>query len=844
MEEKNYTFPDQKIVEIQMGKRVQESFINYAMSVIMARALPDVRDGLKPVHRRILYAMYEDNLTYDKPFRKSATTVGNVLGRYHPHGDTAVYDTMVRMAQDFSLRYPLVEGHGNFGNLDGDGAAAYRYTEARMARLADEMLVGIEKNEVDMLPNFDNKRKEPSVLPCRFPNLLVNGSMGIAVGMATNVPPHNLGEVVDGVKHLIDHPDATIADLMQHIKGPDFPTGGIIYGANGMVEAYRTGRGRITVRSRAEVDEANRRIIITEIPYAVNKRIMVEGIAECHKSKRIEGMTDIRDESGQNGLRVVIEYRKDINGSLLLNQLYKYTQLQDTFAVNMLALVNNEPKVLNLKQMLQYYIDHQIEVVTRGLRFDLDKALREMHICEGYILAIANIEEVIAIIRASESVVMAKEALQARFALSEAQSQAIVDMTLGKLANMERQKIEERQKKLEETIASLRAILADENEVKRLIKEDLDKIRTRFNDERRTELVEAEDEILLEDLIERHTALITMTHCGYIKRCDSKTYSAQNRGGKGLIGMTTKEEDFVEHVLAVDSHSYILFFTNFGRVYLKKAYEIPEASRTAKGSNIVNLLQIEQGEKITAMISIKEFVEGEYLLMVTKYGVVKRTAITEYEQHRRGGKIAITLDEGDELLCVRHTKGDESVLIATHSGMAACFAEQNARVIGRTGRGVRGIRLKDGDYVVGVCTGNDASLSLLTVTENGFGKRCSFEDFAVRGRGCKGVICHGISEKTGLLAGVVAVNDEDDIMLITNDGTLIRTPASQVPVYSRTASGVIVMRLSEGASLVGVAPVARTKEEELQDEDLDQAAPFAESQENAQDLDDVAPSQE
>ncbi len=837
MEQKNYEFPNQKIVEVKMGKRVEESFINYAMSVIMARALPDVRDGLKPVHRRILYAMYEDNLTYDKPFRKSATTVGNVLGRYHPHGDSAVYDSMVRLAQDFSLRYPLVEGHGNFGNLDGDGAAAYRYTEARMARLADEMLSGIEKNEVDMVPNFDNKRKEPTVLPCRFPNLLVNGSMGIAVGMATNIPPHNLGEIIDGVDYLMDHPEASVTELMQFVKGPDFPTGGIIYGANGILEAYRTGKGRISVRSRAEVDEANRRIIITEIPYAVNKRVMVEGIAECHKTKRIEGMTDIRDESGQNGLRVVIEYRKDVNGSLLLNQLYKYTQLQDTFAVNMLALVNNEPKILNLKQMLQHYIDHQMEVVTRGIRFDLDKALREMHICEGYRIAILNIEEVIAIIRASESVSTAKEALQARFALSEAQAQAIVDMTLGKLSNMERQKVEDRLHKLEEMVANYRAILADDNRIKAIIKEDLSKIRARFNDERRTELVEAEDEILLEDLIERHTALITMTHCGYIKRCDSKTYSAQNRGGKGLIGMTTKEEDFVEHVLAVDSHSYILFFTNLGRVHLKKAYEIPEASRTAKGSNIVNLLQIEQGEKITAMLSVKEFVDGEYLLMVTKHGIVKRTALTEYEQHRKGGKIAINLDEGDELLCVRHTKGDESVLIATRSGLAACFDEQNARVLGRTARGVRGIRLGEGDYVVGVCTGKGDGLSLLTLTEKGFGKRCSFEDFTVRGRGCKGVICHGLSEKTGLLAGIVAVSDEDDIMLITDDGTLIRTPAAQIPTYSRTASGVIVMRLSDGASLVGVAPVARTKDEEdveTEDASFVEQAPIEQSAESVE----------
>ncbi len=817
MENKNYEYPDQKILDVPMGKRVQESFINYAMSVIMARALPDVRDGLKPVHRRILYAMYEDNLTYDKPFRKSATTVGNVLGRYHPHGDSAVYDTMVRLAQDFSLRYPLIEGHGNFGNIDGDGAAAYRYTEARMSRLANDMLIGIEKEEVDMVPNFDNKLKEPGVLPCRFPNLLVNGSMGIAVGMATNIPPHNIGEMIDGVIYLMDHPEAEITDLMEYVKGPDFPTGAMIYGANGIAEAYRTGHGKIMVRSRAEVDEENRRIVVTEIPYGVNKRILVEGIAECVKSKRIEGITALRDESGQGGLRVVIEYKRDVNGNLLLNQLYKYTQLQDTFAVNMLTLVNNEPKILNLKQMMQYYIDHQLDVVRRGVQFDLNKALREAHIFEGYKIAIDAIDEVISIIRASESVGAAKEALMERFHLSQEQAQAIVDMTLGKLSNMERQKVEERLAKLHAAIEEYRSILADEGKIKEIIRTDLEKIRARFGDARRTELIAAENEILLEDLIERHTALITMTHCGYIKRCDSDIYSAQNRGGKGLIGMTTKEEDFVERVIAVDSHSYVLFFTNFGKVHLKKGYEIPEASRTAKGSNIVNLMPIENGEKITAMLSVSEFDEQHYLLMVTKKGIVKRTCLCEYEQHRKGGKIAIRLDEGDELLSVRLTTGSDSVLIATHNGLATCFEEKNARVLGRTARGVRGIRLKEDDYVVGVCAGEGDGLSLITVTENGYGKRCDFSEFSLRNRGCKGVICHNLSDKTGLLAGVAAVGEEDDVMLITDDGTLIRTPAAQIPVYSRTASGVIVMRLAEEAKLVGIAPVAKQDSEDSED---------------------------
>ncbi len=814
MENKNYEYPNQKIIDIQMGARVQESFINYAMSVIMSRALPDVRDGLKPVHRRILYSMYEQGLTYDKPFYKSAATVGDVLGKYHPHGDSAVYDTMVRLAQPFSLRYTLVEGHGNFGNIDGDQAAAYRYTEARMSRLANEMMDGIEKEEVNMVPNFDNKRKEPEVLPSRFPNLLVNGSMGIAVGMATNIPTHNLGEVIDGVDYLMDHPEATVTDLMQYVKGPDFPTGAIIYGSAGILQAYKTGKGSINVRARAEVIESKRQIVVTEIPYQVNKRILVESIADCVKSKRIEGITDVRDESGQGGLRVVIDYRRDANGELILNQLYKYTQLQSTFAVNMLALVNNEPKILNLKQMMQYYIDHQMEVVTRGVKFDLEKTLREAHLYEGYKIAIDHIDEVIEVIKKSESIPAAREALMMRFLLSQEQAQAIVDMTLGKLSGLERQKIEDRLAKLYATIDELRAILADENKVKDIIKEDLAQIRKKFDDERKTELIAAEQEILDEDLIARHTALITMTHCGYIKRCDSDTYTAQNRGGKGLISMTTKEEDFVERALCVDSHSYVLFFTNYGRVHLKKAYQIPEASRTAKGSNVVNLMQLEDGEKITAMLSVKEFKDDEFLLMVTKQGIVKRTRLTEYEQHRKGGKIAISLDEGDELLCVRHTDGDDEILIATRFGMATCFREQDARILGRTARGVRGIRLKDGDYVVGVCAGNEDGASLLTVSENGYGKRCSFEDFTVHKRGGKGVSCHKPSDKTGLLAGIAAVMEEDDVMLITNDGTLIRTPASQISTYSRTASGVIVMRMSDGAKVVGIAPVAKTKEEE------------------------------
>ena len=804
-------FKDQIIRDVEMGHEVKNSFIQYSMSVITSRALPDVRDGLKPVHRRILYAMYEDHLTHDRQPRKSATTVGNVLGRYHPHGDSSVYDAMVRLAQPFSMRYTLVDGEGNFGNIDGDGAAAYRYTEARMSRISDWMLSDIEKDVVDFVPNFDNKLKEPTVLPSRFPNLLVNGSVGIAVGMATNIPPHNLSEVIDGCIMLIDNPEVTIAELMEVIKGPDFPTGATIYGASGLYQAYTTGRGHLYVRSKCEVEEENNRIVVTEIPYGVNKSMMVAQIADCVRSKRIEGITDLRDESDKDGLRVVIDYRRDANGQVILNQLYKYTQLQDTFAVNMLALVGGEPKVLNLKQMLEHYVWHQADVVTRRVKYELKKAENEAHIREGQKIAIDNIDEVISIIRASASIADAKEKLMDRFGLTEIQAQAIVEMTLGRLSGLERKKIEERLAELAAMIADYKAILADPARINGIICEELLEIKKKFGDDRRTELVAATDDIMLEDLIERHTCLITMSHAGYIKRRPADSYNAQNRGGKGIIGMTTKEEDFVETMLAVDSHAYLMMFTNTGRVYTKKAYQIPEAGRTAKGTHIANIIELGENEKITAMISIPEFVHGEYLTMVTKFGVAKRTDLSEFEYQRKGGKRALTLDEGDELVYVGHTSGEDDIIIATRTGMAARFREDAVRVMGRTARGVRGIKLEDGDYVCGVSVVDDTH-SMITITEKGYGKRCPFDSFSAHNRGTKGVTCQKISDKTGALVGIASVCEDDDIMLITNDGTLIRTRVAQIPEYSRSAGGVIIMRTGD-ATIVNFARVEKSDED-------------------------------
>ena len=814
-------FPLQKIEERDMEKEVKTSFIEYSMSVITSRALPDVRDGMKPGQRRILYAMYEDNLTHDKPFRKSATTVGNVLGRYHPHGDSAVYGTMVRMAQDFSLRYTLIEGHGNFGNVDGDPAAAYRYTEARMSRIANHMMSDIEKNVVPMVRNFDNTRDEPTVLPSRFPNLLVNGSVGIAVGMATNIPPHNLSEIVDGTVYRIDNPECSVDELMQFIKGPDFPTAAIIYGSRGIKEAYETGRGRVYIRARAEINEDKHQIIFTEIPYMVNKSLLVESIATLHREKKIEGLTALRDESGRGGMRIVVEYRRDANAEYILNQLYKYTQLQDTCSVNMLVIDGGEPKIMNLPEILDRYIDFQKEVIIKRTQFDLDKALREMHILEGYKIATDNIDEIIRLIKSSESIPAAKAALIERFALTEIQAQAIVEMTLGKLSGLERRKVEERIEKLEAIVAELRHILSDESCVCEVIKEELLEIKRKYGDERRSELCEAVEEIDLEDLIERHTCVITVSHTGYIKRQKASVYSAQNRGGKGIIGMTTKEDDFVEDVIVANSHAHLMFFTNKGRVYAKKAYRIPEASRTAKGTNLVNIIELTEGEKVTAIIPITEFSEGEYLTMITRLGVTKRTLLSEFEYQRRAGKIAINLDEGDELIFVRHTRGDESLIIATRDGLAVRFDENNVRAMGRTARGVRGITLSEGDYVVGVAL-VDEEKTLLTVTEGGMGKRTSFDDFRqMKHRGGRGVTCHHISEKTGKLASIITVSEDDDIMLITNEGTIIRTSVSGINVYSRTAGGVIIMRLAEGSYINNVARLDKAEEIERESEEVE-----------------------
>ncbi len=814
-------FPMQRIVDRDMVKEVRTSFVEYAMSVITARALPDVRDGMKPGQRRILYAMYEDNLTHDKPFRKSATTVGNVLGRYHPHGDSAVYQTMVRMAQDFSLRYTLVEGHGNFGSVDGDPPAAYRYTEARMNRIANYMMSDIEKKVVPMTRNFDNTRDEPTVLPSRFPNLLVNGSVGIAVGMATNIPPHNLTEVIDGTIYRIDNPECTVDDLMMFIKGPDFPTSAIIYGSRGIRDAYETGKGKVYVRARATIDDEHRRIVFTEIPYMVNKSMLIESIANLVKDKRIEGITALRDESGRGGMRIVVEYRKDANGEVILNQLYKFTQLQDTCSINMLVIDGGEPKTLSLPEILDRYIAFQEEVIVNRTRFDLDKALREMHILEGYKIAIDNIDEVIAIIKSSESIPNAKERLMERFALSDAQAQAIVEMTLGKLSGLERQKVEDRLAKLAVIVKELKEILEDENKVKDIIKKEITEIKDKFGDGRKSEIVEAVEEIDLEDLIERHTCVITVSHTGYIKRQKASVYTAQNRGGKGIIGMTTKEDDFVEDVIVANSHAYLMFFTNKGRVYAKKAYRIPEAGRTAKGTNLVNIIELQENEYVTAIIPITEFKEGEYLTMITKQGVTKRTLLKDFEYQRKAGKIAISLDDGDELIFVRHTKGDESLIIATRDGQAVRFDENNVRCMGRNARGVRGITLSDDDYVVGVAVVDDAK-TLLTVTEGGMGKRTRFDDFRqMKHRGGRGVACHNITEKTGKLASVIAVYDDDDIMLITNEGTIIRTSVSGINVYSRTATGVIIMRLADGAYINNIARLEKAEEIEQESVEVD-----------------------
>ena len=809
------TFPDQIITHSELVHEMKSSYIEYAMSVIVGRALPDVRDGLKPVHRRILYAMYEDGLTKDKPFKKSATAVGDVLGRYHPHGDASIYDALVRLAQDFSMRYPLIDGHGNFGSVDGDPPAAYRYTEARMARIADEMLRDIDKETVDWDPNFDESRKEPRVLPSRFPNLLVNGSSGIAVGMATNIPPHNLREVIDATVCVLDHPEATLEDLMQHIKGPDFPTKGIIMGKRGIRAAYATGKGHITVRAKTEFEEYAKdrtRIIVNELPYQVNKRQLIKTIADQVHDKRIEGISDLRDETDRDGMRIVIELKRDANPQVVLNTLFKQTQMQTTFAITMLALVNNQsqPKILSLRHILDEYIAFQKDLILRRTRCEKRKAEERAHLLEGLLIAQANIDEVIRIIRNSYD--DAKENLMARFNLSEVQAAAILEMRLKALQGLEEEKLKAEYEEIEKRIAYLDTILNSDEVLVGVFKKELNDIKERYGDDRLTEICEVEDEIDIEDLIERHTAVITMSSAGYIKRLPSDTYTAQHRGGKGITGMSTREEDDVSDVVAVDSHSYLMMFTNLGKVQVIKAYQIPECSRMAKGTNLVNILELSEGEKVTAMLSVSDFEmeedKEEYLLFVTANGTVKRTLLSEFAIRRKGGKRALVLDEGDELVYVRHTSGKDKILLATKDGMAVCFDENDARVMGRTARGVRGIRLEDGDRVVGVALVEEGK-RLLTVTEQGFGKRSEFREFSVHNRGGKGVRCHNLSDKTGRLVGVLSVEEEADLLLVSKEGVIIRVSVSDIPVYSRSAGGVIVMRMSGDNKVVNCTVVKK-----------------------------------
>lgn len=821
-------YPSQHIVNTELVKEMQKSFIEYAMSVIVERALPDVRDGLKPVHRRILYAMYEDGLTRDKPYRKCATAVGDVLGRYHPHGDASVYDALVRLAQDFSMRYPLIDGHGNFGSIDGDPPAAYRYTEARMSRISDEMLRDIEKETVDWSPNFDETRKEPRVLPSRFPNLLVNGSSGIAVGMATNIPPHNLREVIGAAICLLDNPEATLDELMQHIKGPDFPTRGIIMGRSGIRKAYETGRGRIIVRARCHFEEYGKdkreRIIVTELPYQVNKRMLIASIADLVKDKRIEGISDLRDETDRTGMRIVIETKKDANVQVVLNHLYTMTSLQTSFAINMLALVDDQtqPRILSLRHILSEYIKFQEELIVRRTRFDLRKAEERAHILEGLLIAEENIDAIIKTIR--ESYDDAKENLMAKFNLSDPQASAILEMRLKQLQGLDRLKLEEEYKALEAKIADFKDILANPERVKQTLKEEMTVISDKYGDDRYTEIQDSVDDIDDEDLIERHDCVITMTCSGYIKRNPVDTYSAQNRGGKGIVGMTTKEEDAIKDVMVVHSHSYLLMFTSAGKVYMKKAYQIPEASRTAKGTNLVNVLELAEGEKVTSIVSLNGFDDDEYFVMVTKKGVIKRASTKDFEYQRKGGKIAINLDEGDELLAVKKTEGESDIIIATRKGKAVRFDEKDARVMGRTARGVRGIRLKGDDDVVGVSVVEEGK-KLITITEKGFGKRNDFDCFSAHSRGTMGVICHKLTAKTGELAGIAAVSEDDDIMVITNEGTIIRMAVSSIPVYgSGSTSGVIVMRLDGEAKIVNFAVTKSEKEEETENTEGEAAA--------------------
>ena len=820
-------FPDQAIVTSELVHEMKTSYMEYAMSVIVGRALPDVRDGLKPVHRRILYAMYEDNLTADKPFKKSATCVGDVLGRYHPHGDASVYDALVRLAQDFSMRYMLVDGHGNFGSVDGDPPAAYRYTEARLSKISNEMLRDLEKDTVDWDPNFDESRKEPRVLPSRFPNLLVNGSSGIAVGMATNIPPHNLTEAINACLCVLDNPEATLADLMEHLPGPDFPTRGLILGRAGIRAAYATGRGRVTMRARTELEEfgQNRqRIIVTEIPYQVNKRMLIKNMADQVNEKRLEGISDIRDESDRTGMRIVIELKREANAQVVLNRLFAQTQLQTTFAINMLALVKNQsqPKVLSLREILDEYLAYQEEVILRRTRYDLRKAQERAHLLEGLLIAQDNIDEVIRIIRTSYD--NAKENLMQRFGLDDIQAQAILDMRLKALQGLDREKLQNEYKELEDRIAYYERVLGDMGLVKSILKDELTAIRDKYGDERRTEIQDVEDEIDIEDLIEEEDCCYTLSNAGYIKRLPVDTYRTQRRGGRGVSGQSLKEEDYVKNLFIASTHDYVLFFTNTGRVHRKKGYLIPEAGRTARGTNIVNILPLEQGERVTAMLLTREFTDHEYLMMVTRGGTVKRIRLDALYTARKAGIRALSLEDGDELIAVLKTNGSDNILLATRQGMAICFAETDVRPMGRDAAGVRGIRLDDGDEVVSAAVAAEGK-SLLTVTENGYGKRTAVESY-LRGedrqpqtRGGKGLRNYRLTEKTGLVAGAAIVDDTNDVMLIESGGVVLRTPAASINLYGRDTQGVILMRIEEGNRVIGVEAISNTEETEESGED-------------------------
>ncbi len=808
-----------KLTPLNIEDELKKSFISYAMAVIVTRALPDVRDGLKPVHRRILYSMNEMGITPDKPYRKSARIVGDVLGKYHPHGDSSVYDAMVRLAQDFSIRYTLVEGQGNFGSVDGDGAAAMRYTEARLSKLSMEMVRDIEKETVDFYPNFDETLMQPAVMPSRFPNLLVNGSSGIAVGMATNIPPHNLGEVIDACVHYIDHPDCTVDDLMQFVKGPDFPTGGVILGKRGIYDAYHEGRGRIIVRAKSEIEEMSQgrqRIVVTEIPYMVNKAKLIEKIAEMVHEKTVEGISDIRDESDRQGMRIVIELKRDVNANVVLNTLYKHTQLQDTFGAIMLALVDGTPKILSLRQMIHHYLEHQEDVIRRRTQYDLNKAEARSHILEGLIIALDNIDEVIALIRGSRTAQEAKDGLMTRFGLSERQAQAILDMRLQRLTGLERDKIEAEYAELQKQIAWYRQVLADESLVLGIIKDEILEIKRKYADERRTEISALEGEIDMLDLIAEEDMVVTLTHYGYVKRLPKATYRAQKRGGKGVVGATTREEDFVEQMYVVNTHDTLMFFTNRGRAYQLNCYQIPEAGRTARGTAIVNLLQLDAGEKVKAMLPVpEEKVAGHYLIMATKNGVIKRTELSEFTNLRKSGLIALVLREDDELIGVALTDGSYELLLGTRDGMAIRFPETDMRPIGRAAMGVKSIELNQGDEVVDMCPVFEG-MKVLSITENGYGKLTEIDEYRVQSRGGKGIKAMNLTAKTGRLTCQLLADEAEDILLITDDGTIIRTPVSSISTLSRNTQGVRLMRVAEDSKVISVAR-AEAEEDEVEE---------------------------